>query len=140
MKAAVQAAAKPAAAKPTAAKPAAAKPAAAKPAAAKPAAATRKPQPAAAKPAAARGPATSSNGTRCSSECQLARPRPTETNQDGRGAIGNLGCADTGAVYGCRTCGIRLCSMECINAHMFEGRAIKSRLGPVEFHDWYTGE
>ena len=42
--------------------------------------------------------------------------------------------------YGCKTCGIRLCSMECINAHLFEGRAIKSRLRPVQFHDWYTGE
>ena len=113
----------------------AAKPASTKPAAAKPAAATRK-QPADATPT----PATSSSGTRCSGECRLARPCPTEKNQDGRGACGNLGCADTGAVYGCRTCGIRLCSMECINAHMFEGRAIKPRLGLVKFHDWYTGE
>ena len=78
--------------------------------------------------------------SRCSGACRLARPCPTETNKDGRGACGNLGCEDNGAVYGCKTCGIRLCSMECINAHMFEGRAKKPRLGPVQFHDWYAGE
>ena len=79
--------------------------------------------------------ATTSSDARCSGRCRLARPRPTETNKDGRGACGNVGCADNGAVYGCKPCGIRLCSMECINAHMFEGRGIKPRMGKVEFHD-----
>ena len=77
---------------------------------------------------------------RCAGKCRLAWPCPTDNNKSGRGACGNAGCTNHGAVYGCRPCGIRLCSFECINAHMFEGRAIKPGLRPVEFHDWYQGE
>ena len=83
------------------------------------------------------------SGARCSGKCRLARPCPTEKNKTGRGACGNAGCADHGAIYGCKTCGIRLCSFECINAHLFEGRAIKaglSRLKADEYHPWYQGE
>ena len=32
------------------------------------------------------------------------------------------------------------CSLDCVNAHMFEGRAIKPRLKAVDVHDWYQGE
>ena len=96
-------------------------------------------QPARAKPAG-KAAAASSSCPRCSGKCRLARPCPTDTNKDGRGTCGNLGCPNNGALYGCKPCGIRLCSMECINAHMFEGRATKPRINPVEFHDWYTGE
>lgn len=85
-------------------------------------------------------PAFASIGVRCSGKCRLARPAPTEKNKDGRGKCGNLGCSNHGAVYGCKPCGIRLCSMECINAHVFEGATIKQGLKPVQFHDWYTGE
>ena len=80
------------------------------------------------------------SGPRCSGKCRLARPCPTAQNRDGRGACGNDGCDNHGALYGCKPCGIRLCSMECINAHMFEGRSMKVRLQQVAFHDWYQGE
>ena len=88
------------------------------------------------------GNETTSNA-RCSGTCRLARPCPTAKNKTGRGACGNAGCANHGAIYGCKSCGIRLCSFECINAHLFEGRAIKaglSRLKADEFHPWYQGE
>ena len=83
---------------------------------------------------------SATSGARCSGKCRLARPRPTEKNKDGRGACGNVGCTNNGAVYGCKPCGIRLCSMECINAHMFDGRDMKKGMKHVEFHEWYTGE
>ena len=122
-----------------AAKEAAAKKAAPKKAAQKKAAVKKAPAKKAAGALSAASKAAAS-GPRCTGKCRLAWPCPTDSNKSGRGACGNAGCTNHGAVYGCRPCGIRLCSFECINAHMFEGRAIKPGLRPVEFHDWYHGE
>lgn len=56
-----------------------------------------------------------------------------------RGMCGIKGCGDEHAIYGCATCGYRLCSMECMYQHEHGNVAHISLNKKVEWEPWWDG-
>ena len=54
-----------------------------------------------------------------------------------RGKCAMAGCESAKAIYGCSSCGVRLCSMECMCAHQSGRVPHKSVRVKVEWEPWW---
>ena len=70
-------------------------------------------------------------------ECRHEWRRSTPTN---RGLCAIEWCRQNNSRYGCQTCGIHLCSMECMNSHMNDDAPLVMPQKRPVFDPLYTGE